>query len=731
MANRLSKETSPYLLQHQHNPVDWYPWGPEAFEASRTLGRPIFLSVGYSTCYWCHVMERECFENADIAALMNEHFICIKVDREERPDVDQLYMAATQIMSRQGGWPMSVFLTTDLRPFYGGTYFPPTDMHGRPGFPTLLKAVHDAWTNRRAEVVKSSDEVFGYLSQVAGPDAVETFFTITPQVLDIWADRSTHGFDPQNGGFGTSPKFPQETLLEALLTWAKYEHAPAESRKDIGKMLRKTLDAMANGGIRDHLGGGFHRYSTDARWLVPHFEIMLYDNAMLARIYADASVVFDEPRYATVARGICDFVLREMTSPQGAFYSAFDAEVDAREGQNYLWTMEQIEQLLSPREASSFAIVYGLDRGPNFADPHHGTGKPDQNILYLPDGPVRENDPAIIALRQKLYTARQSRKQPLLDTKIITSWCAQMAGTLAEVGRILNEPRYMEAGCRAAQFLFDQHRMPDGALYRTSRDGVKKYAGFLDDYALLAQAMLACHRATGDAGWRERATQIVEQMNQRFYDDTEGGYFFSDQSADDLILRQKIGTDSPMPAGNALAVQVLIELGQTARAAQTLGAFVGQMNHHAGGMSAMVEAAMQYVMRAGELHVEPANAKTAVPSPQSQADDVVESTWTWASATTLHLQLSVRPPYHIYGPQAKEGQTPTSVSIDPPWQGQVKGIRWPIAEGGQYTDNTIVAVDFASPVPAGQTIVLRLRYQPCTEDHCLPIVARRLDIVKN
>jgi uncharacterized protein YyaL (SSP411 family) len=360
--NRLANETSPYLLQHRHNPVDWHPWGPEAFAAARTSDRPIFLSVGYSTCYWCHVMERESFESPATAAVMNQLFVCIKVDREERPDVDQLYMTAVQVLTRQGGWPMSVFLTPDLRPFYGGTYFPPTDHGSRPGFVSLLREISDAYKNRRDQVEHSANQVSDILRQASVPDRPRQTITLDKPFIERLVARSESDYDPASGGFGSAPKFPRQSLLELLLVYNRIN--PDDKRM---ARLRHTLDSMANGGIRDQLGGGFHRYSTDADWLVPHFEIMLYDNATLAWCYIEAYRQTEDRRYAAVARGIFDFVLREMTSPDGAFYTAFDAEVDAREGLTYLWTRwpRRWGTRRTPRPAStSFAGCTGWTTGP-------------------------------------------------------------------------------------------------------------------------------------------------------------------------------------------------------------------------------------------------------------------------------------------------------------------------------------------------------------------------------
>ncbi len=453
--NRLSAETSPYLLQHQHNPVDWYAWGAEAFGAARKENKPIFLSVGYSTCYWCHVMERQSFENESIAEEMNRRFINIKVDREERPDVDQLYMTAVQILTRHGGWPMSVFLLPDLRPFYGGTYFPPADHNGRPGFVTLLRALDDAYKNRREEVEGSAGEIVRILNHLAEPAAPSASITIDQELIDTLIERSISDYDGQNGGFGSAPKFPRQTLLELLLVYlgsasvnpqSKISHP--KSKIDLKPLLIHTLDSLAHGGIRDQLGGGFHRYSTDAHWLVPHFEIMLYDNAMLAWCYVEAFRQWGDPRYAAVARDIFDFVLREMTSPAGGFYTAFDAEVDAQEGLTYLWTRAEIEATLTTaiqddpaaeKKIARFCRVYGLDEGPNFADPHHGSGRPEKNILYLAEpGEGLSSallDPELQQLRQILWTERRTRKQPMLDTKIITSWNALMIRAWRPAGK--------------------------------------------------------------------------------------------------------------------------------------------------------------------------------------------------------------------------------------------------------------------------------------------------------
>jgi len=723
--NRLSRETSPYLLQHQHNPVDWHAWGPEAFERARAENKPIFLSVGYSTCYWCHVMERQSFENESIAAVMNQHFICIKVDREERPDVDQLYMTAVQLMTRQGGWPMSVWLTPDLRPFYGGTYFPPADAHGRMGFPRLCQALADAWKNRPAEVEASATQLTEHLRDLSG-DRRAGAVLIDVDFIDSIIDRSTSDYEPQFGGFGHAPKFPRETLLELLLqTKSKSE------KSKVNEMLAHTLDAMAAGGIRDHLGGGFHRYSTDGQWLVPHFEIMLYDNAMLAWVYTEAAIQFGNPAYADVARGIFDFTLREMTSPDGAFYTALDAEVDAQEGLSYLWTQEEIELLLGSEDARCFNRVYGVDSGPNFADPHHGTGRPDKSILFLPraiEASAQQlgTDPAelnhrLVSMRDKLKSTRDHRKQPLLDTKIITSWNALMIRALAHAGRALNEPRYTAAATSAARFLLDAHRRDDGAIYRTSRGGEKKYLGFLDDYSFLADGLL-------ELGMRSEAETIVRQMIERF-SDPAGGFFFSDASADDLIVRQKTASDSPLPSGNAVAARGLLRLGHDDLARGTLAAFAAQLDQFGEGMSSMVQAADEWVSTRGAIVID----SPAATNPRDEPVPVV-AVLTARSGAMISLKLQIAPGMHLNSNDAQTDLTPTRVTVA---NIPDAAVRFPPAtvRKFEYSDEAVAVFDGEIEVKidlherfVDQPVRVRIDYQACSDSACQAPAAVVVDV---
>ncbi|MGB7156774.1 MAG: DUF255 domain-containing protein [Tepidisphaeraceae bacterium] len=769
--NRLASESSPYLLQHQHNPVDWYPWGPEALEASRKQDKPIFLSVGYSTCYWCHVMERQSFENPAVAKEMNERFINIKVDREERPDVDQLYMTAVQVLTRHGGWPMSVWLTPDLRPFYGGTYFPPEDAHGRPGFVTVLRELEDAYKNRKDDVEKTATQLKGILEQLAEPAPPDKPIAIDRHFVGALIERSTSDYEPTHGGFGSAPKFPRETLLELLLTYLA-EPAPdvdpqsqiANRKSKIRRMVLHALDAMAAGGIRDQLGGGFHRYSTDAKWLVPHFEIMLYDNAMLAWCYVEAYRQTEDRRYAQVARGVFDFVLREMTSPQGSFYTAFDAEVDGQEGLNYLWTKDQIESVLGPEDAKVFNRVYGVDRGPNFADPHHpstalgagGHGVPDKNILYLATPMESEamND-RLAGMRQKLYDARQLRKQPLLDTKILTSWNALMIRALAYGGQVLEEPRYLDAAAAGARFLLKKHRTPDGGLYRTSRDGVAKTNGFLDDYAFLVQALLALHDSgTGfqpvssgnqqrhgkdaRATWKDEADALFAVMTRKFGDTGHGGFYFSDATATDLLVRQKYAGDSPLPSGNAIAVMAALAMGQVDVARRTLGVFAAQLQQNGEGMSSMIQAAMLYLRQHEPFTVSagPIGRGERQASPSEMAVDVVGLRGAWASPMHLNLHVDVLDGFHINAHEAGRGLVATQLTIS--GGPEIAAIDYPPGEAQRfafadepvhvYSGSVTIAVRFESQVQHDRPLQVSLTYQACDDSACLPPVTKRAEL---
>jgi uncharacterized protein YyaL (SSP411 family) len=554
-ANRLAGETSPYLLQHAHNPVDWYPWGPEAIERAKAEGKPIFLSVGYSACHWCHVMEHECFEDPEIAALMNTLFVNIKVDREERPDLDQIYMAAVQAFNDgHGGWPMSVFLTPGLKPFYGGTYFPPRDSRGMPGFPRVLRELEKAWRERREDVDRIADGMTERLQ--AGGQAVPSEGELSASLLDQAARALARSFDPRDGGFGSAPKFPHPMDLRLLLR----QHARTGDAHAL-HMVRQTLDKMARGGIYDHLGGGFARYSTDARWLVPHFEKMLYDNALLASTYLEAYQATGDAEYARVARETLDYVLGRMTGPEGGIYSTEDADSEGEEGKFYVWTLDELRAVLGPERGKTFAYVYDVTAAGNWE------GK---NILNLPrtiaqaakligrdEGELRAG---LDADRAKLLAARDRRVPPGKDTKVLTSWNGLMIGPLAEGGRVLKDDRYIEAARKAAGFLLDRLRGKDGRLLHSYKDGQSKFNGYLDDYANLIDGLTRLFEATGEARWVESALDLGRVMIAEFADAEHGGFFYTGQSHEELIARQRDAFDNATPSGNAMAATALLRL---------------------------------------------------------------------------------------------------------------------------------------------------------------------------
>ena len=587
--NRLARETSPYLLQHAHNPVDWWPWGHEAFEEARRRDVPIFLSVGYSTCYWCHVMERESFENVEIAALMNEHFVCIKVDREERPDVDNLYMTATQVFSGRGGWPMSVFLEpAQLRPFWCGTYFPaePRPGMGIPAFPQVLEGMSGAWANQREGVLQQAEQIAGtvreHLTGAAAPVPVGN------RDVERAADRLLQAFDQVNGGFGAAPKFPQTVYAEFLLD-AREQATEKTTRDAIDRAVRASLDAMAIGGIRDHVGGGFHRYATDATWTVPHFEKMLYDQALLARLYTRAAGVYDDTEYKRVVRETLDYVLREMTDPAGGFYSAQDAEVDGREGLNYLWTPTQLAEALDPGDAEFAADVYGLAGGPNFQDPHHAD-EPPASVLRLSARPTDlaprfrlSRDEFLMKLagvNRTLYAARAKRKQPRLDDKVIAEWNGLMIAAFAEAAVLFNDKRYFDAAERAAGFVLESMTAPDGRLRRSWRAGTASVPGVLEDSAGVLTGLLALHRAgvarerdgrggraagaqRGGDRARESALASAVRLVDFAVEDFRGedmGYNDTRADREDLFVRSRTTYDGATPCGSSLMLHALLDL---------------------------------------------------------------------------------------------------------------------------------------------------------------------------
>jgi uncharacterized protein YyaL (SSP411 family) len=538
--NRLARETSPYLLQHAHNPVDWYPWGEEAFARARAEDRPILLSVGYSACHWCHVMERESFENHAIAALMNRHFVNVKVDREERPDVDHIYMQAVQSLTGRGGWPMTMFLAPDGRPFYGGTYFPPEDRHGLPGFPRLLGAIAEAWQNRRGEVEEAGRQISDHLGQAERLRG--SVQLLTDDVLFAAFQSLSGQFDDAEGGTQGAPKFPQPMIWDfALRTWKRTGNPRAR------QMVTTTLTRMARGGMYDQLGGGFARYSVDDHWLVPHFEKMLYDNAQLASLYLDGWLAFGDPEYRRIAEETLDYMRREMTDAAGGFYSAQDADSEGHEGKFFVWTADEIRALLSPTEARDALRYWGVDRGPNFEG---------ANILYVAEEPAPER---MAAARQRLFEARDRRVHPGMDDKVLAAWNGLACRAFAEAGRGLGRVDYVATAVRNAEFVLGAMRR-DGRLLRTWKGGAAKLNAYLEDHAMVAMALLAVYEATFDRRWLEEAHGLAEAMLALFWDEAFEGFYDTGVDHEPLIVRPRNLYDNAVPSGSSVAIEVLLRL---------------------------------------------------------------------------------------------------------------------------------------------------------------------------
>jgi uncharacterized protein YyaL (SSP411 family) len=573
MNNHLITEKSPYLQQHAHNPVDWYPWGQEAFDKARSEDRPIFLSIGYSTCHWCHVMERESFESGEVAEVLNRDFVSIKVDREERPDVDRIYMTFVQATTGSGGWPMSVFLTPDLKPFFGGTYFPPDNRYGRPGFKSLLEHVARAWRADRAKIDASSTGIVDQLLRAAG-DGGQQAGVLDKAILDSAYHFFRRTFDQTHGGFGEAPKFPRPSTLNFLLRYYDSTKNPESL-----EMTLKTLRAMADGGMNDQIGGGFHRYSVDERWFVPHFEKMLYDQAQLAISYLEAFQITHDPIYAGVSRSIFEYVLRDLTAPEGGFYSAEDADsvIDPAEpkvkgeGAFYVWSQPEIQEILG-KLAPIFLYRYGVEHDGNVRNDPHGefTGK---NILYARHSVAEtaqnfgvEEDAARTGLATAidlLMAARVKRIRPHLDDKVLTSWNALMISAFAKGAQVLDEPRYLAAAQRSAGFILAKLRdRAQTTLLRRYREGDAAVPGFLDDYAFFVAALLDLYEADFNPQHLETAIGLTDQMRDLFEDTAGGGFFTTAEGDDSLLLRMKDDYDGAEPSGNAIALIDLLRLAQ-------------------------------------------------------------------------------------------------------------------------------------------------------------------------
>ena len=587
--NRLIHETSPYLLQHAHNPVDWYPWGEEALARAQKEDKPILLSIGYSSCHWCHVMEKESFENEVIAGMMNERFINIKVDREERPDLDEIYMHAVQLMTGSGGWPMTVFLTPDLIPFHAGTYFPPEDRRGMPGFPKILAVVSDYYHSHRGEVGKMEKQVKDALRQVV--EVIPSQEALDSKVFSKAFDVSESQFDPIYGGFGRAPKFPNSMTLSFLLRYWK----STGSQKAL-QMVEKTLEKMANGGIYDHLGGGFHRYSTDDRWLIPHFEKMLYDNALLSRIYFEAYQATQKKGYCQVGEEILRYVLREMKSPQGGFYSTQDADSEGEEGKFYVWTRDEIKGVLGKEKGTPFCAYYGVTQQGNFEGGASvlSIASNLERVSQLYGISVINLEKILEEGREKLYAERGKRVRPGRDEKVLTSWNGLMVSGFVDGFKVTGNEEYLNGAKEAARFILQEMR-ENGNLIRVFNKGKGQGKGYSEDYAFFIQGLIDLYEATFETGWLKEADDLNRRMIHQFWDERNGGFFFTGKENEVLIARSKNPYDNAIPSANSIAVYNLTRLGYLTgeeplkkKTEQILHLFYNFLNQHPSGFTQML-----------------------------------------------------------------------------------------------------------------------------------------------
>ena len=589
--NRLVHETSPYLMQHAHNPVDWYPWGEEALSRAKKEDRPILLSIGYSSCHWCHVMEKESFENEAIAGIMNLRFINIKVDREERPDLDELYMNAVQVMTGAGGWPMTVFLTPDLIPFHAGTYFPPEDRGGMPGFSKVLVIVSDYYRSHRREVEKMEAQLKNALRQIT--EVVLSQEALNDRVLTKAFTALESQFDPIYGGFGNAPKFPSSMTLSFLLRYWK-----STGSKNALEMVEKTLGKMADGGIYDHLGGGFHRYSVDERWLIPHFEKMLYDNALLSKTYFEAYQATGKERYRDVGEEILRYVRHEMKSPEGGFYSTQDADSEGEEGKFYVWTRDEIKEVLGKEKGTPFCAYYGVATEGNFEGGRSvlNIASTLEKVSQLYRVSVEELEKILAEARRKLYAEREKRVKPGRDEKILTSWNSLMISGFVDGFKVTGKEQYLNGAKEAARFILREMR-EDGDLMRVCRGGKSRVKGYSEDYAFFIQALIDLYEATFETEWLKEAEDLNQRMIYQFWDEKNGGFFFTGKENEPLIARSKNPYDNAIPSANSVALFNLTKLSYLtgeesfkSKAEQILHLFHNFLEQHPSGFTQMLSA---------------------------------------------------------------------------------------------------------------------------------------------
>ncbi|HEX2252908.1 MAG TPA: DUF255 domain-containing protein [Thermoanaerobaculia bacterium] len=745
--NRLGRESSPYLLLHRHNPVDWYPWGEEALGRARAEDRPIFLSVGYSTCYWCHVMERESFSDPRTAALMNREFVNIKVDREERPDLDEIYMTATQLLTGQGGWPNSVFLTPALAPFYAGTYFPPEDRYGRPGFRTLLTGLADSWRRRRDEVELQADELLRamrrYLEERVQPGDSPPSPAVAGAALAALEQR----FDAQWGGFGGAPKFPGAADLFLLLELAGAEQPEAGGRA--AAMLHATLDHMARGGLYDQLAGGFHRYSTDREWKVPHFEKMLYDNGLLLELYARESERTGDPEMARVAGETAAFLAREMTVEGGAFASAIDAETDGHEGAYYVWTRPELRQVLGEEDHEFLAPLYGFAGEPFFEGQAY--------VLHLPERLDAQAEhrrtgrdellTSIAPLRQRLLAARSERQRPLTDDKVLADWNGLAIAGMAEAGRVLGTPEWVERAARAADFVLS-HLRPKDRLMHSWRGGRARVAAMAADYAFLVHGLLALHRATlardgGEEHWLTAAAELAGEQIERLGDGSGG--FYAAPDLPDLLLRPKDALDGAVPSASGVAASNFLALAERTgdeqwrrEAERTLSALAPLVERFPEGNRTAVVATLRWAVVTGGPHRagDEGSRPSAAASPlQAEAEGTgrVEADLSPADADgwrRFRVELALGEGWHA---NASTVADPALVATALEGENaELRGVRWPdgepLAEGGPAVYRGAVAITGEARAVGDGAAALVLTWQPCDDTRCLPPVRRTVPL---
>ena len=776
-SNRLSKESSPYLLAHARNPVDWYPWGPEALERARKEDKPIFLSIGYSSCHWCHVMEKRVFSDQEIARYMNENFVNIKVDREERPDVDEIYMTALNLYyelngsKQSGGWPLSMFLTPDGRPLGGGTYFAPDDEEGRTGFPTMMRKVVELWRDNRRQMEKNADILSQAVRAVSRPRGALQQVEISRALVAPVMQHLKESFDSEYGGFGFKaenpdrPKFPAPAKL-GLLQYEGARHDNAQA----ARMLHFTLDRMAAGGIYDHVGGGFHRYSTDRYWHVPHFEKMLYDNAQLADVYLEAFRHSGESYYRAVAEGIIEFVVRDLSALQGAFYSSLDADSEGGEGRYYVWSDAQLAETLTPDELAVCQVVFGTSQSPELEAGHvlAMTHSIDDAAMELKTS-AAHLERQLGTIRHKLLVARQKRPAPARDEKVLTSWNGLMIRALARGGVILQKPEYTRLAANAAEFILATMRDDQGRLYRSYSRDQPHIAAYLDDYAFLIDGLLALHLATGDERWGNAARRLVDQQIKLFWDDAGKGFYLSSNHHETLLARTKSGHDEALPSGNSVSARNLLRLASInrqseyrQRAQECLDVFTPLLAEQKGGMANMALAVSEFLDTAdqpGGANVVPGRQRIgiapdveilqaggekaqAAPGTTPKKPEYVTGKALLSvdrlppgSSCKVLVQLQIADGWHIHANPAgdPEFDMATELEIESELGTELTKVRYPIGkkvpreEGGnpqlQYTGqvNLLGVLEVPADAAGGaEVLTVRVAYQACNDARCLP-----------